>query len=77
MANANAVMQTVKTRADPQAITQPTKAAPEVGMLEIFTQLADGNQGHKLTGANAIDASRALTYAHGARYGSHTHPAGP
>ena len=52
MANADAVMQTVKTRADPQAITQPTKAAPEIGMLKILTQLADGNQGHKLTGAN-------------------------
>ena len=37
LANADAVVQTVKSWTDPQAVSQPTEATPEVGVLKTFT----------------------------------------
>ena len=41
MADANAVMQPVKTRADPEPIAPATEPGTQVGVLQALTELGD------------------------------------
>ncbi len=57
MANAHAVVCAVKTRTDPQPLTQPTKTHTQIGMLKALAQLRQGHHRNELAGRNANDLS--------------------
>ena len=52
MPNARRMVQAVKARADPQAFAHAAKPQTQIGMLQAFTELCEGNNGHELPGSN-------------------------
>jgi len=48
MADANRVVAAVKTRAHPQTLTPAAKPQPDVGVLQVLTELSNRNERHKL-----------------------------